>query len=482
MKRLEIILGVIGALGILLMFFDLPGGSILMVLSLTILALLYVVFGFSIFNNIKLKNIFKKEAYVEVNPKYIIGGIGVGYTLAILLIGLIIKIWQWSVPADHLLSAGLIIALMISTVPTIFFRKNQTEYFNKIGWRIKIIGIICLIFYFIPRATLIDVSYRHHKEYAQAIKALLENPDDVRLQNKKEVEYMKAYIPKEDQAAYVQVNNLTVDTLLGYEIKIAHYAKEINFNSNNTEAYFRRAIIYKDMKEYKNSMADFSKVIKLDSNYTAAYFKRALICHDMEEYEKSIADYSKVIELDSSYESAFYNRGIAYRKIKNNEKALADYLKAIDLKPNDTNVYFSRANLYRDIKDYEKAVADYSQIIEVNPKNEIAFFQRAIIYFEMNNNKMALADFSQAIELKPKWKEAYYNRGTTYFIKMKNYQNAILDFTKAIELDPKYTVAYNGRGNAFHKLKNLIKACENWKIAAEMGDKEAEATVIKFCK
>jgi Flp pilus assembly protein TadD len=49
---------------------------------------------------------------------------------------------------------------------------------------------------------------------------------------------------------------------------------------------------------------------------------------------------------------------------------------------------------------------------------------------------------------------------------------AIADFNKAIELNPSYSEAYNNRGATYLNLKNIEKAKEDAKKAAELGNKE----------
>ena len=58
--------------------------------------------------------------------------------------------------------------------------------------------------------------------------------------------------------------------------------------------------------------------------------------------------------------------------------------------------------------------------------------------------------------------------------KSGNYQQAINDFNKAIELNPKYAEAYNNRGNVYNELRNSDMAIQNFKRAAQLGNKEAQ--------
>jgi tetratricopeptide (TPR) repeat protein len=58
--------------------------------------------------------------------------------------------------------------------------------------------------------------------------------------------------------------------------------------------------------------------------------------------------------------------------------------------------------------------------------------------------------------------------------KKEDYHQAVNDYNKAIELKPKYTEAYNNRGSVYGKLGNSSIAIQNFKIAAQLGHKEAQ--------
>ncbi len=69
MKRTELILAIIAIIGIILKILHLPGATMLLTLSFTFLSILYYIFSFALFNNLELKNIFKKKPTKVLNHK-----------------------------------------------------------------------------------------------------------------------------------------------------------------------------------------------------------------------------------------------------------------------------------------------------------------------------------------------------------------------------------------------------------------------------
>lgn len=151
MKKIELILGVIAIIGIVLKLFHIPGGAALTILSLLTLSVFYYVFSFALFNGIRLRDIFKKEAYKETNVRRIIGAILTGFDISTIIIGGLFKLQAWP-GADVELLTGLVIAVIILIIAAIFYSRSKAEFYKRIFGRIAIYGGIGLVLYFLPTA------------------------------------------------------------------------------------------------------------------------------------------------------------------------------------------------------------------------------------------------------------------------------------------------------------------------------------------
>jgi|WetSurMetagenome_2_1015567.scaffolds.fasta_scaffold115174_1 tetratricopeptide (TPR) repeat protein len=93
----------------------------------------------------------------------------------------------------------------------------------------------------------------------------------------------------------------------------------------------------------------------------------------------------------------------------------------------------------------------------------------------------ALSDLTIAIEMKPNFAEAYLSRGLLFGKEFHKYTKAIKDFTKAIKLKNDYAEAFYNRGVTYRILDDINKSCEDWHKAKELGFKEADALIEKYC-
>jgi hypothetical protein len=91
MKKAELLISIIGIIGIIIKVMLIPGGSILISLSFINLMVIYFFLGFALLNNIEFKNAFKKESFNNIYPLQIIGAILSGWGIGIVIMGISFK-------------------------------------------------------------------------------------------------------------------------------------------------------------------------------------------------------------------------------------------------------------------------------------------------------------------------------------------------------------------------------------------------------
>ncbi len=101
-------------------------------------------------------------------------------------------------------------------------------------------------------------------------------------------------------------------------------------------------------------------------------------------------------------------------------------------------------------------------------KESQQYVRKANIDLYKSNIEGARVFFEKAAESNPDNEEAWYGIGVTYMNREK-YQKAIEYFSKAIQLNSTYTDAYYNRGQAYFYLGEVYLACDNWKVAYDLG-------------
>jgi len=190
MKKVEIILGTIAIIALLLNLLNIKGGGVLIVLSLSTISILYMYLSFALFNDIRLRNIFKKESYKGISRMRIVGAVLTGLALSITIIGLLFKFQSWP-NASFNLGFGLFGLLIGLVVGLIKYKRTKSDYYTRIFKRIAIYGGLGLILMILPRETWLEIRNRNHPEYIEAVKKAWADPENQELWDKVDEERQK---------------------------------------------------------------------------------------------------------------------------------------------------------------------------------------------------------------------------------------------------------------------------------------------------
>jgi hypothetical protein len=206
MKKLEKILGVAFLIALILKLTLLPGGGILATFSLLILANLYFLFGFALFNQIALKDIFKGASYNGIPALRIIGAIGTGSALSVLCVGILFRLQHWPGASINIIT-GVIVSLIILIIVLIKYFKAKEQFYFRILKRLIILGGLGFILLNLSDSTIIKFQFRNHPDYIKAYELYIKNPQDETLRNNLDLEYYKATMSEKDYEIYLKSLN-----------------------------------------------------------------------------------------------------------------------------------------------------------------------------------------------------------------------------------------------------------------------------------
>jgi hypothetical protein len=190
MKKAEIILAILAILALIFNLNLVPGASALTVLSLSALAVLYMYFSFALFNDVRLRNIFKKGTFSEINKMRIFGAAGAGIALAITIIGIMFKVQLWP-GAELQLRMGLLALAIVTAIGLFKYLKEKSSFYLRVFKRAAVVGGLGLTLMFSSETAWLEIRYRNHPEYVEAVKKALAKPDNKELWEKVEIERKK---------------------------------------------------------------------------------------------------------------------------------------------------------------------------------------------------------------------------------------------------------------------------------------------------
>jgi len=197
MKITEKLLAGILVLSIVLKLFSIPGNSILLVLSSSVLMMLYFYVGFAIFNDISFKGIFKKKSYNGISALRIVGAIFSGIGLSIVLAGILFRLQHWPGGNFQLLT-GIVFSAIILIILIVKYIKGKELFYKRLLTRFVFVGVFGLFLFLTTDYSIDKIKMRNYPEYVKAIKELEKDPENETLRQKVEDEYNKAIFTEEE--------------------------------------------------------------------------------------------------------------------------------------------------------------------------------------------------------------------------------------------------------------------------------------------
>jgi len=167
------------------------GGDVLLSLGLSLLAILYYPLGLFVFNSIKARTIFKREAYKGITFLRGFGAVAAGIVFSILISGIQFKFLLLP-GAGVMLGVGLAACGVLLVILLIkYILKNTLKFYKQMLVRTIIIGIFGCILFLTPGTELVKFFHRDHPGYVKAFIESAENPKDENLQKKLDEEFEK---------------------------------------------------------------------------------------------------------------------------------------------------------------------------------------------------------------------------------------------------------------------------------------------------
>jgi hypothetical protein len=211
--------------------------------------------------------------------------------------------------------------------------------------------------------------------------------------------------------------------------------------------YLIRARQVLEKGDFKTGDKYLRKSLDLDPNNAQAWMLHADLFLTLGLADQALKEYEISGEIDSTNPKVFYNIALLYVKANNNQKAYKYFSKAIDVNEKYLLAYMGRASLLMDERDYGGAIQDYDKLLAINKYYSPAFKARGLAEMEVRKFAAAILDFNQYLEIEDPDGYVIYQRGIS-----KIYANS------------------------------LLQGCLDLSSAQELGFKEAEKAIKKFCE
>lgn len=167
----------------LLSFLGVVGTTAIFIIVAGILSSLYFYFSFAMFNNVRLKDIFKKSSYKGVKSMRIIGAIAVGMQLSIVILAALFKLMMWPGTIAMAIMGGLGLGIIL-IISLLKYAKSKSGFYTNILKRVVPYLAVVIGIFFTPQYAILEYKYKDSPAYINAVKVVDKDPENKELQRK----------------------------------------------------------------------------------------------------------------------------------------------------------------------------------------------------------------------------------------------------------------------------------------------------------
>ncbi|MEN8120233.1 MAG: tetratricopeptide repeat protein [Bacteroidota bacterium] len=297
--------------------------------------------------------------------------------------------------------------------------------------------------------------------------------------NEKEaINYLKNYLklkiklPEEKIIAYPEFGNIADSREWEQLWTTKWYSKKENLLQNAEEEL--NTGNYQSAESFLNEY-----IIKYKENSHVFFLKAQLSV--LRNNDKDAIDYlEKAIEIENNINFLIIKGQTEFRlkKYKNSLKTLNEAFQKDSL---NLDIVYERSFTYSALKKHELAKADIKKYLYYYPAKVEGLERLALINKASGDFLAAIQTYGKLIEKYPAKTEYYKERANAY-METHTYKYAIKDYSMALDLYPRDAEIYFQKGNAHYKLREVQKACYEWKWAQKYGSLESSKLIYKYCR
>ncbi len=143
MKTAEKVLVGIITIGFVLKLLHVPGGSVALILSLSLLSLFYFAASYFLYNPTNIL-IVDGISYKKTDTMKVLLAVLTGMSMPVALIGLLFRLMHWP-GAAVMLFVGVVTIAPIAIANLILFLKRKDDFFRQVAIRTVIVAILSAI-------------------------------------------------------------------------------------------------------------------------------------------------------------------------------------------------------------------------------------------------------------------------------------------------------------------------------------------------
>ncbi len=258
------------------------------------------------------------------------------------------------------------------------------------------------------------------------------------------------------------------------EKAISEYKRATDLDSDNFDAHFQLALLFRKQRDFQRSERLFLKALKIkpdepkiQTEVATLYFEQGLKAQAVEHLKK----FTKSYPLNTTY----WN-GLAKLYYLGNDHQFAKetYLKSISLDDQNTETLEGLAIIYDALEQYKEALDTYKRILKIDPSQAKWFFERAKILYKTGSLENSLTEFKLSYQINENYPLSHFYAGRI-LVALGKLDLAQDEFRKEIKINPHLKDPYMSLGNLMAQEEKYTEAQENYKRFIQLDPSNSDA-------
>ena len=209
----------------------------------------------------------------------------------------------------------------------------------------------------------------------------------------------------------------------------------------------KKAIEFRNRKDYSTSINLFSKAIEFDSEDRITYYERGSTKALANDHKGAALDFTTAINMGFRTSDIYTKRGNSYLALSEYGKAAEDFEAALKIEKTPNLFYLRGYALYM-VGNYSEAHDCFVSSIAMNGDDHNTLYHISLCKYELGDITEALKACENAILLDKARDAKYFMHSGLLREIIQDYDGAIQDYTVALKLDPSNAKAYERRSGA----------------------------------
>ena len=188
-----------------------------------------------------------------------------------------------------------------------------------------------------------------------------------------------------------------------YEKARENFTITLQMDEQDDNAFLYRGLANRKLSKDIDAIKDFSQAIAINSENTDAYFMRAVIKSGLSDARGALADYAEIIKREASATPNIYQMGTVYNnygyqliQMDRVQDALPYLDKAVELSPNESYIWGSRGEYHYRVGNYKACIRDMLKSIELVDETLAINSNPALPYYLIGMSKIQLKQYRDA--------------------------------------------------------------------------------------